>query len=471
VDGASTVTKRVQLGQLGALTKLAEGGQGTVFEAPRVRAGSAGKGVYKQYKDVVLRVLQKPHLQALVDLPDRLAASDATLLADRVAWPLAVVFDTGQLTGFVMPRVPEAFYVDLRLPSGRKRSLGQLQHLLNSERWLADRDLAVTDLIRLQLIRDVAFSLALFHRIGLTVGDLSAKNLLFSLDGEPRCFFLDCDAMRLRGGSALPQYETPDWDVAAISNEELGTPASDVYKLGLLAVRLFSGDQTSRNPSTASRLPANLVPLVRQSLDPKAGTRPVAHQWLAPLAKAIAAQTPRNAPALPPKPPGSGWHTNARVRQSYCNAHGDPGCTRCVSNPKRPTQPTSSQAAPKAKPTTNQTRTITAPSSATAAAQTPSWTSHASSGGIDGEEFLPHLARFAVIGGLMIASLYVIVGLLWWMHAARRTGFRARDTLIGPVLLLPLALWPIQIAWRYTAQTMYWTPRPDHESKPLFQAP
>jgi hypothetical protein len=76
--------------------------------------------------------------------------------------------------------------------------------------------------------------------------------------------------------------------------------------------------------------------------------------------------------------------------------------------------------------------------------------------------------RFLVIGALMIGSMYILVGFFWWMHAARRSGFRARDVIFGPLLVLPLVTWPCQIAWRYTAKSMYWSPRPEHKSQPLF---
>ena len=84
--------------------------------------------------------------------------------------------------------------------------------------------------------------------MGIAVGDVSPKNLLFTLAPRPECFLIDSDAMRLRGASVLPQAETPDWQVPP--GEERGTAASDVYKLGLLAVRLFARDQTTADPAT-----------------------------------------------------------------------------------------------------------------------------------------------------------------------------------------------------------------------------
>ena len=84
-----------------------------------------------------------------------------------------------------------------------------------------------------------------FHRHGVAVGDLSPKNLLFSLGPPVKVYFVDCDGMRL-GRSVLPQVETPDSAVRDVNRtEELATPASDSYKLALLTLRLFAGDQST----------------------------------------------------------------------------------------------------------------------------------------------------------------------------------------------------------------------------------
>jgi eukaryotic-like serine/threonine-protein kinase len=52
--------------------------------------------------------------------------------------------------------------------------------------------------------------------------------------------------MRVNGASVLPQVETPEWEVPA--GEELATVQSDTYKLGLLTLRLLTGDQHTKNP-------------------------------------------------------------------------------------------------------------------------------------------------------------------------------------------------------------------------------
>lgn len=87
---------------------------------------------------------------------------------------------------------------------------------------------------------------------------------------------------------------------------------------------------------------------------------------------------------------------------------------------------------------------------------------------VDGEPFTPHLVRFLVLGAIMSLSVYILVGVFWYMHAARRTGFRARDVVFGSILVLPMMIWSVQIVWRYSAKSMYWSTRPEHHSESLF---
>ena len=120
------------------------------------------------------------------------------------------------------------------------------------------RGITITDTQRYQLLREVAKALAFLHRIGVCVGDISPKNLLFSLHPRPAVYFIDCDAMRVNGLTALPQLETPEWEVP--TGEELATIHSDTHKLGLLALRLLAGDQHTKDvqqvPSTTPKLAA-----------------------------------------------------------------------------------------------------------------------------------------------------------------------------------------------------------------------
>jgi hypothetical protein len=292
----------VDLAALGPRTRIGTGGQGTVHALER-HPGL----VYKEYA---------PHLVDDVDVTTlvrftRLAAdadeTDRSLLLALAAWPVSVVRKDGVVRGFLMPRVPEPYRMRLSLPRGPVTVLAQVQYLLNDDDYLAARDLAVTDRLRLELLRDTAEALDLFHRLDIAVGDLSPNNLLFSQVTRPRCYFIDCDTMRLAGDCVLTPAETPEWQVPGPGDdagpaEELATPATDAYKLGLLAVRLFAGDQQARDPAAVRYLPRQVRDLAERSLVAEPDERVQPAGWLAGLDTALARLTPAGAVRGRPEP-------------------------------------------------------------------------------------------------------------------------------------------------------------------------
>jgi hypothetical protein len=91
-----------------------------------------------------------------------------------------------------------------------------------------------------------SISFAVLHAHSIAVGDLSPKNLLFSLGHTPKAYFVDCDAMTLSGKTVLPQLETSGWCISDLaSGESRGTTSADVYKFGLLVIRTVARHQTS----------------------------------------------------------------------------------------------------------------------------------------------------------------------------------------------------------------------------------
>ena len=291
---------QVSLSDLGPMSRIGSGGQGTVFAL----AEDPGL-VYKEYAPRFVDDVDVATLGRFVRLASGDAGPDAAALVHLAAWPTAIVRKGGVVRGFLMPRVPDQYTVRLRLPAGPATVLAQVQYLLNSDRYLRSCGLALDERLRLELLRDTGEALATFHRLGICVGDLSPNNLLFSLTERPRCYFLDCDAMRLDGDSVLAQAETPEWHVPVREgeqeSEELATPATDAYKFGLLAVRLFAGDQQVRDPAAAgTRLRGAVRDLAGRSLSADPEERPPPERWIGVLDAAIA-RAPASVPA-PPEP-------------------------------------------------------------------------------------------------------------------------------------------------------------------------
>jgi hypothetical protein len=79
-----------------------------------------------------------------------------------------------------------------------------------------------------------------------------------------------------------------------------------------------------------------------------------------------------------------------------------------------------------------------------------------------------HFGWFLLVAIMVSLLFYVIVGwILVPLLVFRRTGYRARDVLW---LFVPIwgAVVEIRTIWRWADRRVYWTPRPDLWSKPLF---
>lgn len=286
-------TPHVEHGTLTLGHQLGQGGQGTVHEVTNKKINkSAGGGgwdvVYKEYSPTVLPGLDTAALREVVALPGELIPADSRWLCEKAAWPASVVECQGHTSGFLMRAVPDRFQFELRglssKGSGTKR-LATLEFLLNDDSYVAGIGLTISDRDRLLLLADLATTLNRLRRLNISVGDLSPKNLLFVVDKHPEVFLIDCDAVRLRGITVLPQAETPDWQVP--DGEEKATPAGDVYKLGLLAVRFFARHQTTTDTSDLAAISPELGELARTSLDPDPARRPTPGVWAEQLTATI----------------------------------------------------------------------------------------------------------------------------------------------------------------------------------------
>jgi serine/threonine protein kinase len=279
--------QKIDRAKLGPRTKIGQGGQGVVYRAPNVKTKFAASMVYKEYKASALAEMDFTALAAMPALVEQsLSYAQAERLVSIAAWPCALVEDSGAPTGFVMPAIPDEFFISLKTVKGVSSTTAEFQHLLNHSSVLEARGIALDDVQRYTLLREVASGLAFLHRHGVCVGDISPKNLLFSLSPHEAVYFIDCDAMRINGVSTLPQVETPGWDTPA--GEELATIYSDAYKLGLLALRLLAGSQDTTNtghiPSTT---PGLLRQVITDTVTNEPSKRPLPEAWTYVLGHAI----------------------------------------------------------------------------------------------------------------------------------------------------------------------------------------
>ncbi len=286
--------------RLGTLTKVAQGGQGVVYQAPNGRTKFSASIVYKEYKAPTLAEIDFVALGAMSALvEDSLTLEDAELLISLAAWPCAIVKTSGTPTGFVMPAIPDQFVLPITTVKGVEHVPAEFQHLLNEPDFIAARGISLDTAQRCALLREVASALTFLHQHGICVGDLSPKNLLFSLNPDAAVYFVDCDTMRINGVSALPQVETPGWEVP--DDEELATVYSDTYKLGLLGLRLLAGDQDTKDPQQLPPSTPNVLRrLITDTLNGSPPSRPLPQAWAYLLEEIARAEAPSGA-AVPPR--------------------------------------------------------------------------------------------------------------------------------------------------------------------------
>ncbi|HUB69645.1 MAG TPA: hypothetical protein VL984_04420 [Acidimicrobiales bacterium] len=239
---------------------LAEGGEGRVFEvvaAPGPARQPNGPLVFKQ--------LRRPRpirdVEPVVDLPTQLGALDparARRVASSSAWPVAAVVDGGpDAIGLLMPRAPAAFWLRHRDGKGR---LANLSYLVSDPDRIAIAYGAQVpppgDPERVALVYALSRLLDGWEGaqgpLRAVHGDLSAKNVLWSMVPGPAVYVLDCDGATVLGPPApagpgpeevpKPRATTPNWeDPATAAGAGAGAGlcgASDRYALGLAFLRV-----------------------------------------------------------------------------------------------------------------------------------------------------------------------------------------------------------------------------------------
>ena len=95
---------------------------------------------------------------------------------------------------------------------------------------------------------------------------------------------------------------------------------------------------------------------------------------------------------------------------------------------------------------------------------TTDWTQPADS--MNREEpdpWFPHFLRYLGVSFSVGIAICVIVGLFWWAGIFSRTGYRKRDLLLMVVPIVGTIV-AVKVMWRYTARSVYWTPRDDRSS-------
>ncbi|MEU6555875.1 lipopolysaccharide kinase InaA family protein [Streptomyces sp. NPDC046915] len=278
-------------GQLGDYPsqRLGGGGQGIVYGVPDPHGKFPGQSlVYKEYLPNV--PYDDDVLYDMVCFRQLLDPAARAFLDDRLTWPTVLVYrdDTPTdprpsrnprttLTGFLMRRVGPEHELHSPVLNGVKQQA--MEFLLNDDSYSAHIGLPVDDAQRLELLLDLARTVDRLHGHGVAVGDLSPKNVLFTLRGQARCLLIDCDSMRYRGKDVLTQVDTPDYEVPA-REKATATVATDSYKFGLLAARVFNRSQDSRDLTALRSVSTQLANLAARAQNQDPQRRPRLAEWI-----------------------------------------------------------------------------------------------------------------------------------------------------------------------------------------------
>jgi hypothetical protein len=238
----SVAREEIRVGEL-----LAEGGEGRVFELPLYP-----HLVFKEYRHAAAR----GHLEDLVGWPP--ASGDPELIArvsSSASWPVSLV-ERGRsggggsrdAVGVLVARAPRRFSVRHR--DGTTR-LATLSYLTADP---AYREVAYGLSLpapfsadRLGLVYALARVLEAFDLLQPRIGhgDLSSKNVLWSLQRGPEIFLIDCDNCERYGPGGGPlstearrRAMTPNWDDPAVPQGSNPQPTSDRYSLALIFLRI-----------------------------------------------------------------------------------------------------------------------------------------------------------------------------------------------------------------------------------------
>lgn len=234
-------------------TIIGRGGFGELFADPRDNSRCI---------KVLKTPLTGPSAAGIIRLVNVLkwaCPSDALTLTTRFAWPVEVFGAVDAVVGFTMPRSPAS--TRFSLTAGRRTSEQDLQakYLMDDGYWRSAAisspkpDFSTAD--RIEIFLDLAYSVMVLHRNGLSYGDISSNNIAIRAEETPGVFLFDADSIVPVKERAATPLVSPGWEVA----DTLDPLEIDRARMALFALRLFVEQPTaSATPDALNTLEMSL---------------------------------------------------------------------------------------------------------------------------------------------------------------------------------------------------------------------
>lgn len=174
-----------------------------------------------------------------------LRPSDKLRLTETITWPLALYGTEKEIEGCKMQKVAKSFYFSATVGNVDKERISQVNYLIDTSWWSrpavkqVKRPDIVTPAVRVELCHEYLLTLSRLWANGAFYGDISPRNLLWTLAPHPRVMFLEGDSVGLVSDSDGDAIHTTEW----FPNSSISDVTSRDRSLGgLLVFRILRED-------------------------------------------------------------------------------------------------------------------------------------------------------------------------------------------------------------------------------------
>lgn len=203
--------------------------------------------VYKRYKTPRIGT-QASRLIEQNRFINALRPSDRARLTEAVTWPLALYGTEQKIDGCKMQKVSNHFYFSATVGNVNKERITQLDYLIDTKWWSkpavkSTGQLLVEMTARIEICHEYLLTLQSIWENNAFYGDVSPKNLLWTLSPYPRVMFLEGDSICITSDPNLEEIHTNGW----FPNSQLKDLTSRDRSLGgLLVFRIIKEDLNAR---------------------------------------------------------------------------------------------------------------------------------------------------------------------------------------------------------------------------------